>query len=556
MDGTYADYEYVVLDASSLMHELPEELLDHLAEYPALIAQTFDSECRAYLNLLPEWKRPLFFANQRKMDRKVRFTEMFREEQYIRRALNRDALGLLHLLSGISTRNVSEPRSCLLVTGDLSQIQQVAFNAIPADILYLPENRLFMAEDTKELKARFHYGEKHRNDKYLDVFPHGENPTAYDANGNPIQLKRVMDRRGSSRIYETPDGRYAKIFHEDRQTLNKMRHIMKLVQFHEQLRRENMDLDWLLLPTELLYMEMTDEDGAYLSPVGYLMNKANNTNVLKNVLRLKNMHVGGLLWKNNCSTPYEEYLHMAWMITHHAAYLKTYNLWPSDFNPENFSLCDPKNKKSTLPSHYKKLYMWDTDSICWNGYIDHSTSEGLEKHRYISDRWAPNLEPPMKDYKIEEESCANALYQCVFYILTMGKCPYGNNRRDPERFCFDRLSLEERDRFFFIPENLRRLFHDVFVCGNPPSVPCLLYELERARNEMHMTLEERYPMALGKALAGENFRPERKSRSLVLPATPEVPEVSVSLSRWLGNTVPFNGKRCRRIGLDQAEREV
>lgn len=550
MDGTYADYEYVVLDASILMHELPEELLDHLAEYPALIAQTFDSESRAYLNLLPEWKRPLFFANQRKIERKVRFTEMFREEQYIRRALNRDALGLLHLLSGISTRNVSEQRSCLLVTGDLSQIQQVVFHAIPADILYLPENRLFTAEDTKELKAQFHYGEKRQKDKHMEVFPHGEKPTAYDANGNPIQLKRVMDRRGSSRIYETPDGRYAKIFHEDRQTLNKMRHIMKLVQFHEQLRRENMDLDWLLLPTELLYMELTDDDGAYLSPIGYLMNKAGNTKDLKTVLLLDKLDEDDIIWKNHCKVHYGEYLHMAWMITHHTAYLKTYNLWPSDFNLANFALCDPKKEKSTLPSHYRKLYMWDTDSICWNGYIDHSTSEGLEKHRYISNRWAPKLEPPMKDYKIEEESYANALYQCVFWILSLKQYPYGDERGKVEQFCFDWLSLDKRDQFFLIPENLRRLFHDVFVCGHPPSVSCLLYELERARNEMNMTLEEHYPMALEKALAGENFRPKRKHQSLVLPTTPEVPEVSVSLSKWLGNTVPFNGKRCRRIRPD------
>ena len=538
MDVAYADYEYVVLDASSLMFDIPEELWDRFEDDPALISQTFNSEYRAYLNLFP--MRQLLSGNYRRLECKVRIADLFREEDYNRMGLNRDAMGLLRLLCGISTRHISAQRSCLLVTGDLSQLQYISACAVPADILYLRENCLFTAENTDELKERFE--DREEEDQDMSGFAHGKNPTAYSSEGDPIPLKSVQDRKESSRIYETDDGRYAKIFHEERLTRHKIRHVEKLVEFHRQLSDAQMDLSWLLLPSELLYAEAESKN-----QVGYLMTKAENNEKLTNVLPV-DMPIGELLWNLNCTTSYKEYLYLAWLITHQVSYLKTYNLWPSDFNLENFALCDPKQENSSAPSHYRKLYMWDTDSICWNGYMDRGTSEGVEKHWYLSNRWARDQHPPegkyyTKEYRIDE-ACAISLYQCVFYILSLGMYPYGKYRQDSDQFCFDQLTLEDRDYVFFIPENLRKLFHDVFVCRHAPSVPCLLYELEIAGSADNTTLEERHQTAQEMAQSGMDFRPAKKALVLKVQKIPEVPEVSATLSRWVRNTARFQGKRC------------
>lgn len=537
MDVAYGEYKYVLLDASSLMFPIPDELWERFEDDPALIAKTFDSEYKAYKNLFPN--RTELTENYEKIRCKVDFENMFREDDYRRMELNRDAMGLLRLLCGSVTRHVSEQRSCLLVTGDLSQLQYVSTYAVPADILYLRENRLFTEEDTEELKNWF----IDRGDEEWDLveFVHGYHVVAYRENGDPIPLTFKQDNKESSRIYKTGDGRYAKIFHKERLTLRKIRHVEMLIKFRRQLSDAQLELDWLLLPMELLYADPEGED-----PVGYLMMEAVYYRKLEDMIPVS-MDIGGGLWGYNYNVSYGRYLFLAWLITHHVSYLKTYNLWPSDFNLENFALCEPTQENSDEPTHYRKLYMWDTDSVCWNGYMDCYTSKGRGKHRYYSDRWAKKLVPPesrSKKYRMEE-ACANALYQCVFYVLSLGGYPYGTERRPQEWFYFDWMEQSERDHVFLIPENLRRLFHDVFVCGYTPSVPCLLYELEKAAESGQITLEERYQKARELNQPGAGFRPEKKTKIVDLPKPPAVPEVSATLSRWVRNTARFQGARER-----------
>ncbi len=540
MEISYESYDYVVLDASCLMFTIPAELWEYQKDHPLLAAKTFESECNGYEILLPAGKRALFAENKVRIAKSVCTESPFREAQYARKGFNQDALGMLRLLCGKSTRPVLQERNCLLVTGDLSQLESVWKYGVLADVMFLQNGVLYDHQNVKELEALFHYEEV--PEENAGVFTHGDKRVAYKAGGVMVELTRIKETRRSACIYETPDSQYAKIFRKIRLTQNKMRHVERLVECGKEL-----GLDWALFPTELIY---ADKDCQV--PVGYLMKKAGNTLDITSTLRFDVESNSDQRWEDDKHTLYYEYLYLALMITRQTAYLKSYNIWPSDYNLENLALFWPQVlEPGEKPSGYPKLYMWDTDSFCWKGYV--------------SNRWCVGLEPLSGYGGSVAEMCADALYQQVFSILTLGESPFSVNRENPPRFSFYKVASEKRKRFFYIPANLRRLFHDVFVCGYLPSVPCLLQELEQAyereRNaydeETHIslqtTLEHLDQMAQQKAAEGTDFRPGTERTKLVLPSYPKASEVSAPLYVWSRPTTPFSAKRIRRREKEKTE---
>lgn len=542
MEFSCESYDYVVLDASSLMYTIPAELWEYQKDRPLLTAKTFASECNGYEVLIPAGKKALFAENKARIADSLCTKPLFREAQYTRKGFNQDVLGLLRLLCGKSSQPMLQERNCLLVTGDLSQLESIWKHGILADVLFLQNGVLYDHQNEKELEALFCY-ERIPEDN-AGVFQHGDKGIAYRAGGVAVELTRIHDQPNSSCIYkvEALDSCYAKIFRKVRLTQNKMRHVERLLECGKDL-----DLDWALFPTELLY---ADQDCQI--PVGYLMPKAGNTVDISKSLRLSAQSKSEKRRKKNSDKRYYEYLYLALMITRQVAYLKSYNIWPSDYTAANFALFWPHPlKPGELPNGYTKLYMWDTDSFCWKGYQ--------------SNRWCVNLEPRSGYGGSVEQMCSDALYQRVFSILTLDEYPFGLNRTNPPSFSFYHVEPERRRRFFYIPTNLRRLFYDAFVIGYPHSVPCLLQALEEAyekernaydeekRISLQVTLGQLDQWAQKKAEEGADFRPVPERTKLVFPEYPRTPEVSAPLYAWSLPTEPFFFRRTRGAEREKAK---
>lgn len=503
----YSSYEFVVLDACIFTRDFPEDLCQYLQANQVFVADSFHSELNAYQYLVPNHQKSCFERNKRLAVDAIHKEAPFEPERYARYGLNRDIVGLIRLLAGRYANRTNTPSNCLVITSDRTLIGQIVLKNIPVDIYYLLTDQYFTSDSFDQICAEFRYPKQDMTQLQAFDYDDEDEITVYTARGAvPLMFCKRME--GSAQIYKAPESRYAKIFLADRFTKAKMAHVEELLKVGRYLQ-----LDWVMFPTEVLY---ADEECTY--PIGYLMPRAGNERDIKATLRT---HLVAANWAKIADSDYEEYLQLARLIVRQVLYLKVYSIWPSDFNPRNFSLvCNPESEDAWKPSHCNKLYMWDTDSFFMNGYA--------------SERWHVNLLPFAPRCNSNMELCANALYQYIFYLLTLAKCPYDPDRElnDVAPFQFDTVSNKSRTQFFFIPPNLRRLLYQVLECGYEPSIAALLLELEAAWSapENHKKMRTIYQEAEKRALSEPNFFTIPQRAASRRPVCPPAPEISVPLS--------------------------
>lgn len=516
------DYDrHIAVDASVVLHPLPEVVKACLETASVATADTFSYEISAYQTVVSDEQFTRLVENLKLFREAKRINALFSRRDYRFNDLNRDIYGLVCLMSGAARHKFPAQRRSLLLTADLLLTEQVAAENIPIDIYLVGVNQLYTPDDFPRLLRELN-PENPGMHKLTPVrVMQGDDLTVYRQDGTVVELSSYYPKRGGeAHIYDacsiSPDY-VAKIFYPKFLTMGKIRHVQNLIGLNRKLK-----LPWTLFPLELLYK---DPDGA--NPVGYVMLRAGGEGHIEDVEDIQYTYQlcyesdwhGSLMKKS-----YSDYLRVTLMLARQCLLLATCGILPSDYHPRNYAEFSQGGGRLRESSEKDKLlYMWDTDSFFYKFYF--------------SERWWSEELVPVWKHRSAAQACAEALYQAVFSALTLGMSPFFEGNKDRPRF--DTIPAKHRHQFFFIPENLRGLFHDVLFCGQLPSIPRMVTELTIALEEAErkkLTLEDVYAEADQLVREGAPFWEPRAGmprvpRRVPIPCGPAVPSPAATMRK-------------------------
>lgn len=474
MNISWERYRHIAVDASIMFHVLPDMVKTCFETASVVTADTFNYEIIAYKEVVSDEQFTRLVKNLKLFQKARRYSHMFGRRDYRYNDLNRDIYGLISLISGAARHRFPDKERSVLVTADLLLTEQVIAEKIPIDIFLVGVDQLYTPDDFPRLKQELNPQVPGMQELTPVFVRKGEDLTVYRQDGTPVKLSSYYDKRGGEAlIYDlcsiSPDY-VAKIFLPKHLTVLKIRHIQNLIGLNRRL-----NLPWTLFPLELLYK---DPDGT--NPIGYVMLRAGGKRCIKDVVDIQYTYPLSYepeRHENLMRRNYSDYLRVSLMLARQCLLLSTYGILPSDYNPGNYAEYLPaETQLRERGVAGKLLYMWDTDSFHYKFYFN--------------DRWWSVDLTPVGKHRSAAIACAEALYQAVFSALTLGMCPFYERNRDLPRF--GTIPTDRRHQFFFIPENLRELFHDVLFSGQPPSISRLVMELTIALGEA-----ERKKMMLG-----------------------------------------------------------
>ena len=238
----------------------------------------------------------------------------------------------------------------------------------------------------------------------------------------------------------------AKIFRTRKLSRAKWENLKKITSSDSFLR-----YSWAILPSKLLYY---DREGCY--PAGFLEAYVNtNCNLSEAELYLGNIDLPDEILDTRLS----DTLEIAIKVTRQVCVLNCCGFLVSDFNIRNFSF--PVNKKAAIQ-------MWDTDSFAYGSYF--------------SDFWDGNnmsIDYDTSQKKNAIRFCNEALYQFVFSLLSLGDHPISGSSGS---FKYENSEYIAYFRKKLFPENLWKLFFDMFRGNCEPSPTLLLFELCQAKD--------------------------------------------------------------------------
>ena len=506
MNDQHKHYDYVILDSSVFSVKLTSESVQFLTGQPLLVANTFEHELKALQAVMNAQQAAIFRSNQKLLSKAIRSPATFNPGIYARNRLHQDVRGLISLITGSAPYQRSSGASCLVATANRALIRELIQENAAVDIYNCTTGNILPHSDFERLKAQ--YTPVSDADDLLPAAEKDDPLTLYTAPGKSVILSEKDGTGKEARIYQTcslDDKLIAKVFKASALTKGKVENVRRLLQLQQTLR-----IEWAALPVALLY-----RDAACQEPAGYLMVRAASG---KKLAVIKNYHRKAV-WPTKSSLPFSDILQLALQLAQQVLYLSLYDMWPADYNWENFGL--PQDGSAML-------YMWDTDSFC---HADHGLTAKAQ------DLYSDDSMHPAKQ-------CADFLYQRVFSILTLGHSPFLDKNPDsPKVFRFNGLFRTNYFLCFYIPENLRRLFFQVFLCGYEPSVEALVQELNLALEQYLLrgtTLLQVDELA-GRMDAGrEPFYYERRQTHPIFP----------SLRADPGSADRSQGSIPRRAGLN------
>lgn len=460
LTAQYRQYEHIILDSTIFRAPLPDDFVEFLPGRHLIIANTYKNDLDAFRATMHASQAEILNKNLHILQ-EARLTPFhFNSAEYEHNGVLHDIEGLIYMMTGCVPYRRATGVKCLVMTADETLIRKLIQKKIPVDIVNCAANDFLPHSEFNILATTLPTPRPDANDP-LPTAPKAKNGTLllYTDGGQPVYLglstteaDAVLKGR-ESQVYDRCHIKgqadmdlFGKVFNEPGRnneyylTKGKVENIRKLRSLYQ-----TMQISWATLPVALLY-----QDQACTMPVGYLMRKAPHQWTLQRICRFHNN------WEIYNKKPLSLPLQLALQLTRQVMYLNVWGIWPVDYTFQNFG--HPENEEDLL-------YMWDTDSFSQPEYCSLTHPADLFKK--------PGPHPD------HMELCADLLYQRVFSILTLGTAPFDANAFRKE-FLFESLRYPFRYRGFYIPENLRKLFHQVFVCGCAPSVRCLMQELALA----------------------------------------------------------------------------
>lgn len=444
MFGLFHDYRVALLDASFFVSRFSESVRRGLEAVNVYVADTFNAEVEQYKALIPTSKRSVYeeniaFLTQKKQLKTLNLAS-FGEAG---RGVHNDTWGVLTLMVGMNAKFV-------LVTADQLLIQRVVLHDLNVDIYDLSANEFIYYREFFSYKERFELREEADSVTSYDEDTYAaEKSKLYRKNGSPIILGKEIKSGLEANLYfvDGAPNQIAKIFKKDRLSRGKYQNILRIQNINKTL-----DISWALFPLDVVFYDVN-----CTMPAGFTESYAHTSEDLdENPLYLGDVDLSDEYLNTHISASLE----LCIQVVRQVHYLNSFGFLVSDFNKANFAL---------IPGSNDCIQMWDTDSFgnesFFSGYCEGS-------------RTSREYDISKKDGAID--FCSEALYLFAFSMLALGDAPVSEFTG---KFKYDNPNYGALYRKVLFPDNLWKLFEEVFRGEKEPSVEVLLQQLHTALQE-------------------------------------------------------------------------
>ena len=444
MNGLFSKYRVALIDSSFYFRPFSGELRDALREIKVYVGQTFRDETEQISKVLSENRRPVYEENRRFLSQEIKLNYVQMVEGDDRTDhLQNDTWGLINLMAGTGAKFV-------LVTADRLLIERVILTDKRVDIYDLSSDSFTYYESFASIRPSLILDDRMKP-VADDHDPIREGRVLYRKQGGPVELAEEINSGIEGTLHRVcgHPNLIAKIFKKGKLPENKLANLMRLQGINEQ-----MEISWAIFPREMLYY-----DSDLTIPVGFIesfivtsSNLGEEPLYMGNVLDLPDEHL---------DVSISQTLLLVLKIVRQVRYLNQYGFYLSDYNPMNFSF---------RGDNYDLMQMWDTDSFSYRHYFSGFIA---------GDRTSREYDVSHKQGTID--FCNESLDIFAFKMLTLGDAPISEIRGT---FKYDKESYQNLFRKDMIPENLWKLFEDVFHGRKEASTEVLLRELVVAVDDL------------------------------------------------------------------------
>lgn len=440
MNGLFSAYRVALIDSSFYFRPFSLELREALKGIKVYVGRTFGDETDQISKVLSEKRRPVYEENRHFLSQEIKLNYVQMDERDSRSShLQNDTWGLINLMESSGARFI-------LVTADQLLIERVILADKQVDIYDLSTERFRYYESFADIRPRLALDDR-MTPVADDHAPIREGSVLYRKHGAPVKLAGEINSGIEGTLYKISDqsSLIAKIFKKGKLPENKLASLMYM-----QGINDAMEISWAIFPQDMLYFdpELTIPVGFTESYTATSSNLGEEPLYLGNILDLPDEHLDVRI---------SQTLLLVLKIVRQVRYLNQYGFYLSDYNTMNFSF---------RADNYDLMQMWDTDSFSFGRYFSGFIA---------GDRTSKEYDVTSKLGTID--FCNESLYIFAFKMLTLGDAPISEIRGT---FKYDRESYQNMFRKDMIPDNLWKLFDDVFHGRKEASTEVLLQELVTA----------------------------------------------------------------------------
>lgn len=381
--SVFLNFDCFVLDATFHDSPLSETLLSELSEIlnhpgddsPHLYAaSTFQEEYKELLVLLEKHapaQAQLYSSNLEKLSLFNIHPRKFPEPR-------QDTWRLINQLC-----SKSPSARILVLTGNETLIERIVLAKLNVSIFHLPTGKVCLPDAFTEMGERFEFS---HDDRKIEGMPRGKKPeNLCDSAGKPLDLKCEEDMHGNeAKIFRIEnredrsfDGYLAKVYN---QSTGDSRFSLAQAQNLAALKTKYNDCPilrpWLMLPTELVYIEDRDEDdNPCFSPdparvAGHMMHEVTDPIPFTEDSRFH---------RNKSETDIAEKLEVCIALVRQNLFLNHHGLLITDWDEGNFA-----TKMVDRTYINDVIYTLDTGSITFKNY------QGVTRSRDMTPIYFPN----------------------------------------------------------------------------------------------------------------------------------------------------------------------
>lgn len=452
MSHYLSKYEHIIIDFSAMFVNLETDITKHLRNSNKLkFAPTFECDCRYFMNVVPERIKRTYWNNANIID--------FTKDKVC------NTWGIIDTFELAKWFSLNHG-STLVVEANMSLENRIIFSELNVDVYSWDKECIIKPNEfRKEQNIRT----VSKSKDPLPYFQVKAGDTVYSKTGNYI-LEGDPDDVGTgseSNIYqlEHNSGYLAKIFKLDYNdenvlTQQKFQNIINLYGLGK-----DWDVDWMSLPRTIVY---ADQD--LTKPVGYLMKKVKGR-FLHYVKLFDNGDIN-LKFIEDCNVTVKDVLKICIQFVSQFMFLTANGVNLLDFNEKNFALHYDNNGQIIIN-------MVDTDSYCYDEYVcDYPTYASSLSRKY-------DLNDKLNIIKVSDESLFVFIFTKLMLNPDFKPIIKKEFRFSDKKLAEYHLNDKIRDLTMWetLPENIQKLYKNVFDNKHLPSVSVLLYELDYALNQ-------------------------------------------------------------------------
>lgn len=447
MPGIFSNYNIALLDSSFFMAPFSKPVQDGLIGKAVYVSETFNTEIIQYREILPHTQRTYFETNLDFLSQKMKLCTLdmvsFKEKGG---NLHNDIWGLLTLFENITPRG-----EIVVITSNKILIQRIVLHNYQIDIYDLNSEEFLVFGEFKRAKVKYELRDAEKGG-YVDDDEQTMNQTRlYREDGTYVVLRDEIKSGLESSLYiiEGNPSLVAKVFKKGKLSANKFDNLQKIAGMNNSL-----EVDWALFPIDMLF-----SDSEAKNPAGFTESFAS----IEQDLSDNPLYAGQLedMPFKYLNTKLSINIDLCIRVVRQVCYLNVFGFFVSDYNTGNFAI---------IKNNDRYIQMWDTDSFGYDTYFS----------GYCSG------EKTTKDYDTSTkigaiDFCIEAIYIFVFLLLSLGDSPISENNSN---FKYDNPNYPFLYRSSLIPEDIWKLFFDVFTEKKIPSVESLLHQLTLALKKL------------------------------------------------------------------------